>query len=73
MIADFCEAACRSIEEPTALRIRNVVERIINNKFIDGQFSDCPVTLRDLKVIRDSVISTLIGIYHARIEYKDRK
>lgn len=73
MIADSCEAACRSIEKPTALRIKNTVERIINNKFIDGQFSDCPVTLRDLKVIRDSVISTLIGIYHARIEYRDRK
>ncbi|GMO67585.1 MAG: hypothetical protein Nk1A_5880 [Endomicrobiia bacterium] len=73
MIADSCEAACRSIEDPTALRIKDVVERIINNKFIDGQFSDCPINLRDLKVIRDSVISTLIGIYHARIEYKDRK
>ncbi|MDR1784498.1 MAG: HDIG domain-containing protein [Endomicrobium sp.] len=73
MIADSSEAACRSIEEPTALRIKDVVERIINNKFVDGQFSDCPITLRDLQVIRDSVISTLIGIYHARIEYKDRK
>jgi len=71
MIADSSEAACRSIEEPTAVRIRDIVERIINNKFVDEQFSDCPITLKDLKAIRDSVISTLIGIYHARIEYKD--
>jgi len=73
MIADSSEAACRSITEPTAIRIKDIVEKIINNKFIDGQFSDCPITLRDLKAIRDSVISTLIGIYHARIEYKGGK
>ena len=70
MIADSCEAACRSIEDPTALRIKNTVEKIINNKFIDGQFSECPITLRDLKIISDSMISTIMGIYHARIDYK---
>jgi putative nucleotidyltransferase with HDIG domain len=70
MMADSCEAACRSIEEPTAVRIKDMVEKIINNKFIDGQFSECSITLKDLELIRRSVISTIIGIYHARIEYK---
>ncbi|MDR0956848.1 MAG: HDIG domain-containing protein [Endomicrobium sp.] len=70
MMADSCEAACRSIEEPTATRIKNMVEKIINNKFIDGQFSECPITLKDLDAIRYSIISTIIGIYHARIEYE---
>jgi putative nucleotidyltransferase with HDIG domain len=70
MLADSCEAACRSIEEPTAARIKDMVEKIINNKFIDGQFSVCPITLRDLELMRDSIISTITGIYHARIEYK---
>ena len=70
MMADSCEAACRSIEDPTALRIKDTVEKIINNKFIDGQFSKCLITLRDLEIIRDSMISTIIGIYHARIDYK---
>ncbi|MDR1926217.1 MAG: HDIG domain-containing protein [Endomicrobium sp.] len=72
MMADSCEAACRSIEDPTAARIKDTVEKIINNKFIDGQFSKCPVTLKDLETIRDSIISTITGIYHARIEYKSR-
>ncbi|MDR3256955.1 MAG: HDIG domain-containing protein [Endomicrobium sp.] len=71
MLADSSEAACRSIEEPTAVRIKDTVEKVINNKFIDGQFSDCPLTLKDLEAIRDSIISTLVGIYHARIEYKE--
>ena len=71
MIADSAEAACRAIEDPTAVRIQETVEKIINNKFTDGQFSDCPITLKDLQLIRDSVTASLIGIYHARIEYKD--
>lgn len=70
MMADSCEAACRSIEEPTATRIKDMVEKIINNKFIDGQFSECPITLKDLESIKNSIISTVTGIYHARIEYK---
>jgi putative nucleotidyltransferase with HDIG domain len=70
MLADSCEAACRSIAEPTASRIKDMVEKIINNKFIDGQFSVCPITLKDLELMRDSIIATITGIYHARIEYK---
>jgi putative nucleotidyltransferase with HDIG domain len=70
MLADSCEAACRSVEEPTTARIKDMVEKIINNKFIDGQFSVCPITLKDLELMRDSIISTITGIYHARIEYK---
>ncbi|MDR3071407.1 MAG: HDIG domain-containing protein [Endomicrobium sp.] len=70
MVADSCEAACRTIYEPTSVRIRNTVERIINNKFVDEQFSECSITLKDLKLIRDSIISTIMGIYHARILYK---
>jgi membrane-associated HD superfamily phosphohydrolase len=72
MISDSSEAACRAIEDPSAVRIKETVEKIINNKFTDGQFSECPITLRDLQIIGDSVISSLIGIYHARIEYKEK-
>jgi putative nucleotidyltransferase with HDIG domain len=70
MPADSCEAACRSIDDPTSARIKDTVEKIINNKFIDGQFSACPITLKDLELMRDSIISTIMSIYHARIEYK---
>ena len=73
MIADSCEAACKALEEPNAVRIKEVVEKIVNNKFADGQFSDCPITLKDLQVISDSVIDTLVSIYHVRIEYKDEE
>ncbi len=44
---------------------------MINNKFTDGQFSECPITLQDLNRIAESMVATIGGIYHARIEYKE--
>ncbi|MBN1822973.1 MAG: HDIG domain-containing protein [Endomicrobiales bacterium] len=70
MLADAVEAASRSLDDPSPGRLRDLVEKVINNKFTDGQFSDCPITLHDLNSIAESLVSTLSGIHHARIEYQ---
>jgi putative nucleotidyltransferase with HDIG domain len=72
MIADASEAASRTIEEPTASQISDMVNKIIKSKLDDGQFSESPITLRDLEVISESISNTIAGIYHARIEYKNQ-
>jgi putative nucleotidyltransferase with HDIG domain len=72
MLADSCEAASRTIDEPSPGRIRDLVEKIINNKFTDAQFSECPITLADLSKIAESLISSLSGFYHSRIEYQKK-
>lgn len=69
MLADSIEAAARSLEEPTPLRLRNIVRNIIQRKFMDGQLDECNLTLRDLSEIEASFIFVLIGIYHQRIDY----
>ena len=73
MIADSCEAAVRSIPEKNFQKISDTVAKIINTKLADGQLSECNMTLKDLKKIETSLIKTLSGIYHARIEYPDQK
>lgn len=73
MIADSCEAAVRSNPEKNFQKITDTVIRIINTKLADGQLSECNMTLKDLKKIETSLIKTLSGIYHARIEYPDQK
>ena len=70
MIADSVEAISRIIPDKNAGKLKELVEKVINNKFTDGQFSDCSITLNDLAKIADSMTSTLCGIYHARIDYK---
>ncbi|MBI5873464.1 MAG: HDIG domain-containing protein [Candidatus Omnitrophica bacterium] len=69
LLADSVEAACRALDEPTAERISDIVRRIINNKFIDGQLDACDLTLRDLEKISTIFIHILGGFYHSRIDY----
>ena len=71
MLADASEAASRALEDPSAGQLKDTVEKVINNKFTDGQFSECPITLKDLNTIAESMVATLGGIYHARVEYKE--
>ena len=71
MLADAVEAASRTLEEPTHRKIREIVNKIINNKFIDGQLNDCDITLANLHRIAESFIHSLVSIYHPRIEYPD--
>ncbi len=72
LLADSVEAACRALEEPTAERISDIVHRIINNKFIDGQLDLCDLTLRDLEKISTVFIHMLGAFYHSRIDYPEQ-
>lgn len=69
LLADSVEAATRVIHEPQAAKIDEVVHKIINNKFIDGQLEDCELTLKDLENIAKVFIHNLSALYHGRIQY----
>lgn len=71
MLADSVEAATRALKEPVPSKIEEVVHKIINNKFIDGQLDECDLTLKDLEKISSVFIRILSSIYHARISYSD--
>ncbi len=69
MIADSCEAAARSLAEPTLENIRFIVTKIIDAILQDDQLDDCDLTLRELTKIRESIIKSLVAIYHTRVDY----
>lgn len=69
MIADSCEAAARSLDEPTPENIRFIVTKIIDAILADDQLDECDLTLRELTQIRESMIKSLISIYHSRVDY----
>lgn len=69
MLADKVEAATRTIKVPTEATIRAMINRIINSVMADDQFSDCPLTFREIYTIADTFVAVLVGIYHQRIEY----
>ena len=69
MIADSCEAAARSLAEPTPENIRFIVTKIIDAIVSDDQLDECDLTLRELTQIRESMIRSLVAIYHSRVDY----
>ncbi|MFN0117185.1 MAG: HD family phosphohydrolase [Elusimicrobiota bacterium] len=73
MLADSVEAASRTLEEPNHQRYKDLVSKLINRKLADGQLSDTPLTLRDLKIIAERFTSTLSSIHHSRIAYPEAK
>ena len=38
-------------------------------RLLDGQFDECDLTMRQLEQIEDSMMKTILGIYHGRIQY----
>lgn len=69
MIADSCEAAARSLDEPNPENIRFIVTKIIDAILSDDQLDECDLTLRELTMIRESMIKSLVSIYHSRVDY----
>ena len=56
-----------------------MIDKIIKQRIEDGQLSECPLTLDELRKIKGKVDGTsgmlpvLRGIYHIRVEYPDDK
>ncbi len=73
MVADAVESASRTLSEPTPARIENLVRGMIEKRLQDGQFDECGLTLKEIGEIRESLIKSLIGIYHGRVKYPEQR
>lgn len=73
MIADAVEAASRSISNYNEESITELVERIIDNQIQDGQFTEAPITFKDIRDIKIVLIKRLMDIFHIRIAYPKRQ
>ena len=69
MLADSCEAAVRSMSEPTREDVADMVHRIVQGKMDDGQLKQSPLTLNEINTIEKSFLVTLTGLMHERIRY----
>jgi hypothetical protein len=73
MMADAVEASSRSLANYSEENISELVERIVYIQEQDGQFSETPLTFKDISDIKDVFIKRLSNIYHARIAYPTRE
>jgi cyclic-di-AMP phosphodiesterase PgpH len=76
MLADCCEATTRAMAMSrgtlTREEIEATVDRLLQERIDDHQFVEADLTLRELQVARDTIVESLVGIYHPRIAYPER-
>jgi len=73
MLCDSVEGAVRALSEPTPGRIESVVHQIVMDRLTDGQFDECDITLRELRRVEESLVKSLLAIYHGRVVYPSAK
>ncbi|MES2309984.1 MAG: HDIG domain-containing metalloprotein, partial [Verrucomicrobiota bacterium] len=69
MLADSIESASRSLEKPNTQRIESLVKEIVDHKMLNHQLDDCPLSLQEISLIKESFTQTLKSMLHARISY----
>ena len=69
MLADTAEAATRTLSSPSPARLRAFLHELIFKKLADGQFDECELTSRDLRLIEDAFVRSLVGRFHHRVRY----
>jgi putative nucleotidyltransferase with HDIG domain len=73
MLADAAEGAVRALEEPTATRISQAVQKVMHERLTAGQLDESNLTFHDLGRIRESFVPILVGVHHHRVKYPEGK
>ncbi len=71
MICDAAEAASKSLKNPTAQSIDDLIERMVDKQKNENQFINSNITFREIEKIKKIIKNKLMNIYHLRIEYPD--
>ena len=72
MLADALESAVRSLKKPSQEEVEAIVNKIFTERLNDGQLSDSPLTLKDIKIIAMTFNKILRGMQHERIKYQEK-
>jgi len=72
-IADAVEAASRSMEKPTAQRIEDLVNEIVEHKIADHQLDECHLTMNEIRSAAEAMSATLKNMMHTRISYAKKE
>ena len=73
MMADAVEAASRSLPEYTEESISNLIEKIVDGQVAEGYFKECPITFKDIAMVKALFKEKLKTVYHTRITYPELK
>lgn len=69
LLADCIEASSRSMKEPSYQKLEKLVNRMVEERVTEGQLNNTPLTFQELRIIRESFLKILVGMYHGRVKY----
>ena len=69
MICDASEAASKSLKQPSAQSINDMIDKIVEKQKSDNQFINSDITFSEIEIIKKVVKKKLMNIYHLRVEY----
>ena len=71
MMCDAAEAASKSLKEPTAQKIDELIDKIVEKQKNENQFINSDITFREIEKIKKIIKNKLMNIYHLRVQYPD--
>lgn len=71
MICDASEAALRASGDKS--KAEKIVDGIVNERIAFEQFSECDITMKEIDIIKSTIITTFLGIRHKRVKYPEVK
>lgn len=69
MLADGVEAALRVLDDPTPEKVTDAIDHLVQRRIESGQLDDAPLTLAQLRRVKEEFVRVLTGVHHARIDY----
>lgn len=69
MIADSFEAASRSLDKINEDTLTELIDRLVRDKIDDGQFDNCSLTIKEMKIVKKAIVKTSLAAGHTRIKY----
>jgi len=69
MLTDGVEATAHSLKEKTAASFSEMIESLVEQKIKSNQLIDADLTLREITILKSTLLEKLVSIYHIRIEY----
>lgn len=73
MLADIIEATSRSMTDTTPESLSAMIHKTIEGRFMEGQFNESNLSVKELFKLEKAFLDSLDGTYHTRVKYPGQK
>lgn len=73
MLADIIEATSRSMTDTSPEALSAMIHKTIEGRFMEGQFNECNLSIKELSKLEKAFLNSLDGTYHTRVKYPGQK